>query len=123
MGLCTHSRLVGSAVRAYHEQPLCTHVQEADSTLQHAVLSSPREDAGIKRLFTFIHLAVGFVRCFKQVKSRIERSTALLGVLLTPNCAGKRTNKARNYIVRVPAIVRVNSRVTYPHYISPPTVV
>ena len=40
----------------------------------------------------------------------------------TVNSAGRRTIQARNHIVRVPAIVRVKSLGTYPHYRGHPTV-
>ena len=40
----------------------------------------------------------------------------------TLNSAPSRTIQARIYIVRVPAIVRFFSRVTYPHYRGTPTV-
>ena len=39
------------------------------------------------------------------------------------NSAGTRTVQARVYIVRVPAVVRIVSPVTYPHYRGTPTVV
>ena len=50
------------------------------------------------------------------------REGALFGVLRTPNRAPSRIIQAQNHIVRVPAIVRVKSLGTYPHYRGHPTV-
>ena len=73
---------------------------------------------------TFVTLAVAYVLLFILVISRAP--TRLLEVhywgLRAPKSAGRRTIQARICIVRVPAIVRVKSLGTYPHYRGTPTV-
>ena len=115
------------AVPSFHPCSGCGYSTVLYSRLQYAVLFASQQAQPPIRvgntcntLFAFIHLAVGCVVCFKLVLSSIVRPPTLLGVLRTPNSAGKRTNQAGFYIVRVPGIVRINFRDTYPHYIRPP---
>ena len=70
---------------------------------------------------TFITVSVVYVIFFILVMSQIVRLPASFGFLRTPNRAGRRTIQVRIFVVRVPAIGRVKSLSTYPHYRGTPT--